>query len=77
MVIAVNPFDRGGPPRAAAGPSVVVAFVPPPAARARSDDQSLSAEQEAVAESAAPLRVAGFDFDVARIRERRNTLFPF
>ncbi len=30
-----------------------------------------------MADSAEPLRVAGFDFDVARIRERRNTLFPF
>ena len=76
-LIALTPLDRHSPSRDTAASSVVVAFVPPSDARVEPNDHALSEGHSAATDSAAPLRVAGFNFDVARIRARRNTLFPF
>lgn len=81
-VAAVAGFALVAPPPGSSNPpqpgsQIAVVYVPSePSAASRDRDLLEEAPLDAVVESAG-VHFAGFEFDIAKIRERRDALFPF
>lgn len=76
LMLGLVPTARVVPTASTRTPPVVV-FVPPPPVLDQFHELVVENDSETASASDSTVNIAGFTFDVARIRARRNALFPF